>query len=112
MIHRLPSYLLTFQPRACKHAALFHGDGTTRLRPPLSLTQSCPCLLQAVLFHGEWDSWAPPPNYGGAVMVQENPFAADPNSGWDGRPPEQRPRQRPVPQQAHVLPGLHVRHMN
>ena len=52
-----------------------------------------------------WGKWAPPPNYGGAVAVSQNPFAAAAGSGWDGRAVPQRP-PRPMYKEGHVMPGL------
>jgi hypothetical protein len=60
--------------------------------------------VKEAIFHGQWDKWAPPPNYGGAVMVAECAFGAAADSGWDGRPVPQRPR--PMYSEGHVMPGL------
>jgi len=61
--------------------------------------------VKEAVFNDQWGKWAPPPNYGGAVAVSQNPFAAAAGSGWDGRAVPQRP-PRPMYKEGHVMPGL------
>lgn len=82
-----------------------------RALPPRHGRRAPPAAVQdqgrvkAAIFHGQWDKWAPPPNYGGAVMVAENPFGGAADSGWDGRAVPPRPRP-PTYSEGHVMPGL------